>query len=234
MAGQLIVSISGVSDRTIDDVAAFHGQLARRGVPASFLVAPRLKGGYRLDRDPDTVAWLGQRRDAGDAIVLHGYDEAATKARRGEFATLPAHEANLRLMAADRVLEHLGLRTRLFAAPGWNVSDGTVTALPRNGFRVMAGLGGITDLVSGATVRARVLGIGEGFLTEPWWCRTVVLAAERTARRDGVVRVAVAARHLRRPGPRQAMLDAADLALMHGCAPTVYAWRTPAALSDAA
>ena len=29
-----------------------------------------------------------------------------------------------------------------------------------------------------------------------------------TARRDGIVRVAVAARHLRRPGPRQAMLDA--------------------------
>lgn len=234
MAGQLIVSISGVSDRTIDDVAAFHGQLARRGVPASFLVAPRLKGGYRLDRDPGTVEWLTSRREAGDAIVLHGFDEAATKTRRGEFATLPAHEANLRLMAADRILEHLGLRTRLFAAPGWNVSDGAVTALPRNGFRVMAGLGGITDLVRGTTVRGRVLGIGEGFLTEPWWCRTVVLAAERTARRDGIVRVAVAARHLRRPGPRQAMLDAADLALMHGCTPTVYAWRTPAALSDAA
>ncbi|KKF02818.1 DUF2334 domain-containing protein [Mycolicibacterium obuense] len=234
MAGQLIVSISGVSDRTIDDVAAFHGQLARRGVPASFLVAPRLKGGYRLDRDPGTVSWLAQRRDAGDAIVLHGFDEAATKARRGEFATLQAHEANLRLMAADRVLEHLGLRTRLFAAPGWNVSDGAVTALPRNGFRVVAGLGGITDLVSGSSVKARVLGIGEGFLSEPWWCRTVVLAAERTARRDGIVRVAVAARHLRRPGPRQAMLDAADLALLHGCVPTVYAWRTPAALSDAA
>ena len=184
MAGQLIVSISGVSDRTIDDVAAFHGQLARRGVPASFLVAPRLKGGYRLDRDPGTVSWLAQRRDAGDAIVLHGFDEAATKARRGEFATLQAHEANLRLMAADRVLEHLGLRTRLFAAPGWNVSDGAVTALPRNGFRVVAGLGGITDLVSGSSVKARVLGIGEGFLSEPWWCRTVVLAAERTAPRN--------------------------------------------------
>ena len=72
--------------------------------------------------------------------MLHGYDEAATKKRRGEFATLPAHEANLRLMGADRVLEHLGLRTRLFAAPGWTVSQGTVEALPRNGFRLLAGL----------------------------------------------------------------------------------------------
>ena len=234
MAGQLIVSISGISDRTLADVDMFCSQLDGRGVPVSFLAAPRLKGGYRLDRDTPTVEWLAGRRDAGDAVVLHGFDEAATKKRRGEFATLPAHEANLRLMAADRVLEHLGLRTRLFAAPGWTVSQGTVSALPRNGFRLLAGLSGIVDLVRHTTVRARVLGIGEGFLTEPWWCRTLVLSAERTARREGIVRVAVAARHLRRSGPRQAMLDAVDLALMHQCVPAVYQWRPYPALTDAA
>ncbi len=234
MAGQLIVSISGVSDRTLADVDAFRAQLGDRGVPASFLVAPRLAAGYRLDRDATTVDWLLERRVHGDAIVLHGFDDAATKARRGEFATLPAHEANLRLMAADRILEHLGLRTRLFAAPGWNVSQGAVMVLPRNGFRLIAGLAGITDLVRQRTVRTRVLGIGEGFLAEPWWCRTLVLSAERTARRGGILRVAVAARHLRRPGPRQAMLDAVDLALLHSCVPAVYEWRTRPALTDAA
>ncbi|AFM19201.1 putative deacetylase [Mycolicibacterium chubuense NBB4] len=234
MAGQLIVSISGVCDRTFDDVTTFQARLQDRGVPASFLVAPRLKGGYRLDRDQATVDWLVARRAAGDAVVLHGFDEAATKKRRGEFATLQAHEANLRLMAADRILEHLGLRTRLFAAPGWNVSQGAVTALPRNGFRLLAGLSEIIDLVRGESVRSRVLGIGEGFLSEPWWCRTLVLSAERTARRGGIVRVAVAARHLRRPGPRQAMLDAVDLAMMHSCIPTVYEWRPRPALTDAA
>jgi predicted deacetylase len=234
VAGQLIVSVSGVSERTLDDVEAFRAELDARAVPVSFLVAPRLKGGYRLDRDPLTVEWLAARRAHGDAIVLHGFDEAATKKRHGEFATLPAHEANLRLTGADRVLEHLGLRTRLFAAPGWTVSAGTVTALPRNGFRLLAGLSGITDLVRQTTVRARVLGIGEGFLTEPWWCRTLVLSAERTARRAGIVRVAVAARQLRRPGPRQAMLDAMDLALMHRCTPAVYEWRPHPALTDAA
>jgi predicted deacetylase len=234
VAGQLTVSVSGISDRTLADVEAFCGQLDARGVPASFLVAPRIKGGYRLDLDAPTVDWLADRRGRGDAIVLHGFDEAATKKRRGEFATLPAHEANLRLMAADRVLEHLGLRTRLFAAPGWTVSQGTITVLPRNGFRLLAGLSGITDLVRRTTVRARVLGIGEGFLSEPWWCRTLVLSAERTARRDGIVRVAVHARHLRRPGPRQAMLDAVDLALMHHCMPSVYHWDPYPALTDAA
>ena len=233
MGGQLIVSISGISDRTLADVDAFCAELHERSVPVSFLVAPRLKGGYRLDHDVPTIEWLADRRGRGDAIVLHGYDEAATKKRRGEFATLPAHEANLRLMGADRVLEHLGLRTRLFAAPGWTVSQGTIMALPRNGFRLL-GLSGITDLVRQTTVRARVLGIGEGFLTEPWWCRTLVLSAERTARRAGIVRVAVAARHLRQPGPRQAMLDAVDLSLMHRSVPGVYHWRPYPALTDAA
>jgi uncharacterized protein len=234
VAGQLIVSISQISDRTLADVDAFCALLGARNVPVSFLVAPRLQGGYRLDRDAPTVDWLTARRSGGDAIVLHGYDDAATKKRRGEFATLPAHEANLRLMGADRVLEHLGLRTRLFAAPGWTVSQGTVIALPRNGFRLLAGLSGITDLVRQTTVRARVLGIGAGFLTEPWWCRTLVLAAERTARRAGIVRVAVSARQLRRPGPRQAMLDAVDLSLLHRSTPAVYQWQPYPVLTDAA
>jgi predicted deacetylase len=234
VAGELIVSISGIKDATIDDVDAFRAELEARRVPVSLLVAPRLKGGYRLDADQPTVEWLRQRRAAGDAVVLHGYDEAATKKRRGEFATLPAHEANLRLMGADRVLEHVGLRTRLFAAPGWTVSQGAMIALPRNGFRLVAGIGGVTDLVRQTTARSRVLGIGEGFLTEPWWCRTLVLAAERTARRSGTLRLAVSAKQLHKPGPRQALLDAIDLALMHRCAPAVYHWAPKPALTDAA
>jgi predicted deacetylase len=234
VTAELIVSISGIRDRTIADVDAFCEELDARGVPVSLLVAPRLKGDYRLERDATTILWLAERRAAGDAVVLHGYDEAATKKRRSEFATLPAHEANLRLMGADRVMEHLGLRTRLFAAPGWWVSEGTSVALPRNGFRLLAGLTGVTDLVRDATTPARVLGIGAGFLTETWWCRTLVLSAERTARRGGTVRLAVSARQLRHAGPRQAVLDAVELALMHGCVPEIYRWDADPVLAEAA
>lgn len=234
MTGQLIVSVSGIGEYTRTDVAGLCAQLDARGVPISLLVAPRLKGGYRLDADPCTVGWLAERRARGDAIVLHGYDEAATKHRRGEFATLPAHEANLRLMGADRALEALGLRTRLFAAPGWSVSDGAMNALPRNGFRLVAGLHGITDLARDTTVSARVLGAGDGFLAEPWWARMLVRSAERTARRGGVVRIAVTAGQLRKPGALQAVLDAVDLALLHGCTPQTYQWQPDAVLSVAA
>ncbi|PQM48507.1 hypothetical protein C1Y40_01277 [Mycobacterium talmoniae] len=38
----------------------------------------------------------------------------------------------------------------------------------------------------------------------------------------------------RKPGPLQAMLDAVDLALLHQCAPTVYAWRSDRPVRDAA
>lgn len=224
VTGQLIVSVSGIGAHTRADAEDFCAQLDARGVPVSLLVAPRLGGDYRLDRDPDTVDWLTQRRADGAAIVLHGFDEAATKKRRGEFATLPAHEANLRLLGADRVLEHLGLRTRLFAAPGWTVSPGTVRALPRNGFRLLAGLHGVTDLVLDHTVRARVIGVGAGFLSAPWWCRMVVATSERIARRDGAVRLSVGARQLSKPGVTEAMLEAVDTALGHGCRPERYRW----------
>ncbi|MFE3291731.1 DUF2334 domain-containing protein [Rhodococcus sp. NPDC059234] len=224
MAGELIVSVSGIRDETRERVAEFAADLDGRGVPLSLLVAPRLKDKYRLVRDEPTQEWLRSRQAGGDAVVLHGYDQAATKKRRAEFAALPAHEATLRLLAADRVMEETGLRTRLFAAPRWQASSGAVSALPRTGFRLLAGATGVHDLERGTVTRGRVLGIGEGHRAEPWWCRALVLGAGRTARRGGLVRLAISAKQLAQPGPRQALLDAVDLSLHHGARPTVYRW----------
>ncbi|OZC68077.1 DUF2334 domain-containing protein [Rhodococcus sp. 06-470-2] len=224
MSGRLIVSVSGIKNDTYEHAAEFARILDGRGVPLSLLVAPRLKDKYRLAADVPTQEWLRARRDGGDAIVLHGYDQAATKRRRSEFSALPRHEARLRLMAADRVMEQTGLRTRVFAAPRWIASPGAVEALPDAGFRTLAALNGIHDLDRDDVVRARVWGIGEGFKAEPWWFKALVLGAGRTARRDGVVRLAISAKQLGRPGPRQAILDAIDLSLHHGAEAGVYEW----------
>ena len=234
MAAELILSVSGVDHRTLPTLQDFRGDLADRSVPVSVFVAPRGDGGYRLDRDERTAEWLRVQRRAGDAMVLHGFDAAANKRLRREFATLAAHEANLRLIAADRMLEQVGLRTRLFSAPGWTTSTGIEKVLPRNGFRLLIGKYGTADLVRGATLRSPLISVGAGFLAEPWWCRTLVLSAERTARRAGTVRIAVAATHLARPGVRQAILDAVDLSLMHGCRPAVYRWGGDPVLVEAA
>ena len=61
----MIVSVSGICERTLDDVAEFCEKMDNRSVPVSLLVAPRLKGGYRLDQDPVTVEWLTGRRAVG-------------------------------------------------------------------------------------------------------------------------------------------------------------------------
>lgn len=233
MNAELIVSISGIRDTTRDAAIEFAAEMDRRDVRLSLLVAPRLKGGYRLVEDPATQSWLRGRRARGDAIVLHGYDQAATKRRRAEFATLPRHEARLRLTAADRVLEQVELRTRLFAAPRWDASAGAIEALPEAGFRLALGLTSILDLERNIAQKARVYGMGEGFRAEPWWCRALVLGAARTARRGGVLRLAVSAAQLGRSGPRQAMLDAVDLALFHGAASDVYRWEPFAAVKAA-
>lgn len=229
MNAELIVSISGIRDTTRDTAIEFAEEMDRRGVPLSLLVAPRLKGKYRLLEDPATQAWLRGRRARGDAIVLHGYDQAATKRRRAEFATLPGHEARLRLTAADRVLEQADLRTRLFAAPRWDASTGALEALPGAGFRLALGLTSIVDLERNTAQKARVYGIGEGFRAEPWWCRALVMGAARTARRGGLLRLAVSAAQLGRSGPRQAVLDAVDLALFHGAVGATYRWEPFAA-----
>ncbi|MFD6860129.1 DUF2334 domain-containing protein [Rhodococcus sp. NPDC060086] len=225
MSGQLIVSVSGIRDATRDVIDGFAREMDTRGVPLSLFVAPRLKDHYRLINDPETQEWLLERREGGDAIVLHGYDQAATKRRRAEFASLPEHEARLRLLAADRVLEETGLRTRLFAPPRWLASSGALAALPQTGFRLMADVAGIRDLERDTVVKSRVYGIGDGAKTEPWWCRAMVIGAGRVARRGELLRVAISGAHLAKPGPRQAMLDAVDIALHHGAEPAVYRWQ---------
>ena len=132
MPSQLLVSLSGIRSATLEDCAALIADLDARGVPASLLVVPRSPGGEA------TVSWLRERRERGDAVLMHGYDHTADPlgpwgsytvarvGRRAEFAALPAHEAGLRLHAANILLERRGLRTDAFVPPRWLVSTGTL------------------------------------------------------------------------------------------------------------
>ncbi|HEU0128312.1 MAG TPA: DUF2334 domain-containing protein, partial [Pseudonocardiaceae bacterium] len=64
-----------------------------------------------------------------DPLGAWGTNTVARLGRRAEFADLPAHEAGLRLHAANMLLERLELRTDAFAPPRWLASPGTVQAL---------------------------------------------------------------------------------------------------------
>ncbi len=233
MPTQLLVSLSGIRGATLDDCAALIADLDARRVPASLLVVPRDPGGNAA------VRWIRERRDQGAAVLMHGYDHTADPlgswgsytvarmGRRAEFAALPAHEAGLRLHAADILLERLGLRTDAFAPPRWLASPGTLRALRRRGYRMCADATSVRALGSNQVYRGRVLGFGvlglrHGERAEPWWCRAMVLGAGRIARRGGLIRIAVDAADLTRSGPRSALLDAIDIALHHRARPSTY------------
>jgi predicted deacetylase len=232
------VSLSGIRSTTLEDCAALTAELAARGVPASLLVVPRRPGGSVA------LNWIRERRNRGDAVLLHGYDHTldpigcwgshtvARLGRRAEFATLPAHEAGLRLRAAKILLKQLDLRTDVFVPPRWLASAGTLRALRQHGYRVCASATAVHDLYSDRVHRARVLGFGvlgvgmlglaPGERAELWWCRAMTLGAARTARRGGLVRIAVDATDLARSARRSALLDAVDAALHHGASPSTY------------
>jgi predicted deacetylase len=234
----VLVSLSGIRPATLEDCSAVSSALDARGVRVSLLVVPcRLGAGTVLE-------WLRQRVGQGDAVVLHGYDHTpdplgcwgsntvARLGRRAEFATLPAHEAGLRLRAASILLDRLGLSTDVFIPPRWLASPGTLRALPQHGYRICADATAVRDLGSGQVWRARVLGLAAlglgssgpvaGRHAEPWLSRALALAVARAARRGGLVRLAVDAAELAQPSRRSALLDAVDLALAHGARPSTY------------
>jgi len=194
---------------------AFAAALDARGVPLTHLLRP-------ADAPAELVAWIRgrcARGSDGDALALHGYDHAARplghgRGRRGEFASLPRHEAGLRLTAARRALTAAALWTDVFVPPRWLASDGTVAALAEQGFRVLADESGIHDLPTGAVLPGRVLGFRAG---------ERLLGAEIAwvLRRGGPVRIHLRAKDLRRPGRAEAALSAVDTALPHAT-PTTY------------
>jgi uncharacterized protein len=203
----LYVSLSG---GVVDE--AFADALGARGVPLTHLLRPAAA-------PADLVAWIRQRVTSGDALALHGYDHATRplghgRGRRGEFASLPRHEAGLRLTAARRALTAATLWTDVFVPPRWLASDGTVAALADQGFRVLVDESGIRDLPTGAVLPGRVLGFRTG---------ERLLAAEVAwvLRRGGPLRIHVRAKDLRRPGRAEAALAAVDAALPH-VTPTTY------------
>ncbi|MEV6232558.1 DUF2334 domain-containing protein [Saccharopolyspora shandongensis] len=225
MSTPLVVSLSGLGLRVLDQCAEFAAELDRRQVPLSLLISPRPDHLEARNPQSPLLHWVAERLARRDAISLHGFARLSPglRARLAPAAQLPAHEAGLRLAAASAVLEQVGLRTNSFIPPRWLASPGTVTALQRRGFSVCADAMAVRDLTTGQVHRARIRMLGPGERAEPWWCRALVLGVERAARRGRPVRLAMDAAELRKPAARQALLDAVDLALHHGARPVTYA-----------
>ncbi|MCU1630427.1 MAG: hypothetical protein JWP64_5376 [Pseudonocardia sp.] len=243
MTAELVVSLSGLTDApagAVERARVLVAELERRGVPVTHLVRPRAESGS-LSGDDALVRWIGERRAAGDALALHGYDhdpdptrQGARIGRRAEFATLPRHEAGLRLVAARRALTMAGLGTDVFVPPRWLASPGTLEAVREQGFAVCADENGVHVFgePAGRLIRSRALGFrltgerrpaaDDRRRAETWRRRLLQAEARRTARRGGVVRIGMRAKDLRKPGRVRALLDSVDDVLAAGAVPTTY------------
>lgn len=218
----MLVSLSGITARSLHHCAELATELDRREVPLSLLVTPN-------SGEPDAIAWMRERARRGDDVLLHGYDHRITPAhtvrlgRKAEFAALPAHEARLRLIAASSALERTGLRADGFAPPRWLVSRGTLDALRKLGFPLCADLSSVRVLRTGEVHRSRVQGFGgQHQRTETLRCFALVLSAARSTRKGGLVRLGVDAADLAQAGRRHAFLDAVDIALESGARGSTY------------
>lgn len=245
----LLVSLSGLTDGDDADrarAAAFAAELDRRGVPLTHLVQPKGPQGA-LRRGDDLVRWIAGRVRAGDDVLLHGYDHTADPVgawqngtvprigRRTEFGALPRHEAVLRLTGARRLLTATGLSTDGFAPPRWAASAGTVQALTDLGFGLCADETTLR-VPGGRVLRAKVLTFRS---SEPWLGeraagdrrrgRAFVQQAVRAAHRDGIVRIALRAKDLRKDHRTGAALAAIDAARDAGATPSVHRGLFPAA-----
>lgn len=134
--------------------------------PVSLLVVPRMHGG---PRHAAFERWLLQRAEAGDELVLHGYEHRdplapqnlwqawlrrVYTAGEGEFAALPYLQARQRLRAGRRWMASLGLRPQGFVAPAWLLSEGTWQALAEQPLRYTCTLREVVLLPRGPSLRS--------------------------------------------------------------------------------
>ena len=204
MHSQLVVSLSGIGPQTLDRCADLAAALTPRQVPLSLLVIPR-----ELGRAQE---WVRRRAALGDAVVLHGLGQ-----RR-----LPAYEAGLLLTGARVQMEAIGLNVDTFAPRRCVASPGTLIALAKHRFTRCADVHAVRDVGTGLAMLGRLHALTERSSFGELRSLALVYAAARSARRGGLTRITVDARDLHRPGARQAVLDAVDIALAHDAVPTTY------------
>jgi hypothetical protein len=119
-------------------------------------------------------------------------------------------------------MEAIGLNTATFAPRRCVASPGTLIALAKHRFNRCADAHAVREVDTGLATLGRLHALTERSSFGELRSLALVYAAARSARRGGLTRITVDARDLDRPGARQAVLDAVDIALAHDAAPTTY------------
>lgn len=132
--GKLLVSIHDVTPAHEIRVRALWRMCRVMGVTPALFVVPNWHGRWPIERHPAFAHWLRDRVAEGAEVFLHGerHDEhGITRSMRdelrafgmtaaeGEFLTLPAVEAERRIVRGLRTLARCGIEPIGFAPPAW-------------------------------------------------------------------------------------------------------------------
>ena len=210
---EVAVALHDVEPATFERCALIRDWLDDHGIGrVTLLVVPAPDLHPISDRSQELVAWLDERRRAGDAIAQHGLRDRCSRpagmaARAGlpgarrpdaEFAGLDPAETRRAVDAGWRILRLAGLEPQGFVAPAYAYTPALHLTLAAR-FRWWAGqtrlycAGGPAQ----GTVVGPALGLGERSvaqrLTGPWLIRARAACAGRVLRLD------VAPRDLEQP-----------------------------------
>ena len=116
----LVVALHDVAPAHLDETRRWRERIATLAEgPVSLLVVPRYHGGP-AGRPGPTLSWLGERAEAGDEVVMHGYAHLTARGGdRGELRGRPRSDVWARVSEGREELRCAGLDARGFIAPAY-------------------------------------------------------------------------------------------------------------------
>lgn len=174
MRRSLCIALHDVAPATWPECEQLLAMLAALGrPPITLLVVPEYHGGQRIDQAPAVVDAIDAWRAQGAEVVLHGYrhlDDAprprmpvawlqrrVLTAGEGEFAALPAAEAQYRIERGRALLARLGWDVCGFVPPAWLAGAGTWQALRGSALCYTSSHHALVRLADGARIGAPCL-----------------------------------------------------------------------------
>jgi uncharacterized protein len=214
----LLVSIHDVTPALESGVLQLWDLCSTQGVTPALFVVPNWHGGWPLEQHPRFVSWLRDRASEGTELVLHGerHDEVGlprsardrwrawgkTQAE-GEFLTLDAAEASIRLRRGLESLLALGLRPTGFVPPAWLIREDAIASAGALGLSFTEDASSIRLLPSGKRLPSPVVRWSARTPTRAWISVAVASARWRLQRRTQCPRIALHPQDLRHRAVRR-------------------------------
>lgn len=191
-APRVLLTITGLRQGTV--TAAEKMRDAARALELHAGLVLTVQGpNWRLKDDHATLELVHDSAARGHELLLGGLGPLGGAHGKGEFHRLGRHEATLRLSAATRQLDALGLSPKAFAPTRWLASEDALQAAGEVGFAVAADAYTIRDLGNEKRYPVRVLAFGDGFGSVKWWRRNVLNSVRRSAAKGKDIRLSISA-----------------------------------------